>query len=76
MVLRCYHGNDNRGSEEQVYDYTGSSCAVSPVPLQVTCYDWDSDGSHDLIGHFTTSLGEITDAYHNQKKVCATNWSW
>jgi len=39
------------------------------VPPQVTCYDWDADGSHDLIGHFTTSLGEMTDAYHNHKKV-------
>lgn len=27
---------------------------------QVTCYDWDADGSHDLIGEFTTSLGELT----------------
>ena len=30
--------------------------------LQVTCYDWDSDGSHDLIGVFTTSLAEMTTA--------------
>ena len=37
--------------------------------LQVTCYDWDSDGSHDLIGHFTTTLGEITEAYQTQKKA-------
>ncbi len=25
----------------------------------MTCYDWDSDGSHDLIGVFTTSLAEL-----------------
>ena len=27
---------------------------------QVTCFDWDSDGSHDLIGEFTTSLAEMS----------------
>ena len=30
------------------------SCAV-----KVMCYDWDNDGSHDLIGEFTTTLGEL-----------------
>lgn len=43
-------------------------------PLQVTCYDWDSDGSHDLIGHFTTTLGEITEAYQTQKKACTNQF--
>ena len=42
--------------------------------LQVTCYDWDSDGSHDLIGHFTTTLGEITEAYQTQKKACTSSY--
>ena len=27
--------------------------------IKVTCYDWDKDGSHDLIGEFTTTLGEL-----------------
>lgn len=27
--------------------------------IKVTCYDWDSDGSHDLIGHFETTLAEL-----------------
>ena len=27
--------------------------------IKVICYDWDSDGSHDLIGEFTTTLGEL-----------------
>eukprot|EP00041_Stephanoeca_diplocostata_P016587 m.327581 g.327581 ORF g.327581 m.327581 type:complete len:580 (+) comp20415_c0_seq2:185-1924(+) len=27
--------------------------------LKLNCYDWDSDGSHDLIGSCVTSLGEI-----------------
>ena len=30
------------------------SCAI-----KVICYDWDRDGSHDLIGEFTTTLGEL-----------------
>ena len=30
------------------------SCAI-----KVICYDWDNDGSHDLIGEFTTTLGEL-----------------
>lgn len=25
----------------------------------MTCYDWDADGSHDLIGEFTTSLAQL-----------------
>ena len=25
----------------------------------MTCYDWDSDGSHDLIGSFDTNLAEL-----------------
>ena len=31
-----------------------------PYTPQVTCFDWDSDGSHDLIGEFTTSLAELS----------------
>ena len=27
--------------------------------IKVMCYDWDKDGSHDLIGEFTTTLGEL-----------------
>ena len=27
--------------------------------IKVICYDWDKDGSHDLIGEFTTILGEL-----------------
>jgi len=39
------------------------------VCVQVCCYDWDVDGSHDLIGEFTTTLAELTQASQNQKKV-------
>ncbi|XP_073233575.1 copine-3-like [Porites lutea] len=27
--------------------------------IQISCFDWDSDGSHDLIGSFTTNLREM-----------------
>ena len=27
--------------------------------IKVACYDWDADGSHDLIGEFFTSLSEL-----------------
>ena len=27
--------------------------------IKVICYDWDRDGSHDLIGEFSTTLGEL-----------------
>ncbi|XP_060559061.1 copine-8-like isoform X2 [Ruditapes philippinarum] len=30
--------------------------------IKVECYDWDSDGSHDLIGEFTTNLKELVKA--------------
>ncbi|KAK7102330.1 copine-8-like [Littorina saxatilis] len=28
--------------------------------IQIECYDWDSDGSHDFIGAFTTNLRELS----------------
>ncbi|CAB4012113.1 copine-3-like isoform X1 [Paramuricea clavata] len=30
--------------------------------IKVDCYDWDSDGSHDFIGQFTTNLNEMEKA--------------
>lgn len=27
--------------------------------FQISCFDWDSDGSHDFIGAFTTNLREM-----------------
>lgn len=30
--------------------------------IKVECYDWDSDGSHDLIGEFTTNLAALLQA--------------
>lgn len=37
--------------------------------LRVRCYDWDSDGSHDLIGEFHTTLGELSRASEEKKKL-------
>lgn len=31
-------------------------------PIQIDCYDWDSDGSHDLIGSCTMTLAEMMEA--------------
>lgn len=53
----------------RIFKFCSTFCS-----LQVTCYDWDSDGSHDLIGHFTTTLGEITEAYQTQKKACTSSY--
>ncbi len=33
---------------------------VYDLYLQVKCFDWDADSSHDLIGQFTTTLTELT----------------
>lgn len=41
--------------------------------LQVRCYDWDSDGSHDLIGEFHTTLGELSRASEEKKKVVSSS---
>ena len=30
--------------------------------LQVKCFDWDADTSHDLIGQFTTTFAELSTA--------------
>jgi Ca2+-dependent lipid-binding protein len=35
---------------------------LSCILLKVDCYDWDSDGSHDFIGQFTTNLNEMEKA--------------
>ena len=35
----------------------------------MTCFDWDADGSHDMIGEFSTSLAELTAAHSSHKKL-------
>lgn len=37
--------------------------------VRVRCFDWDSDGSHDLIGEFYTTLEELTQAAQENKKL-------
>lgn len=32
-------------------------------PIQINCYDWDSDGSHDTIGSCTTTLQELVSGH-------------
>lgn len=34
------------------------------LPLQVDCSDHDSDGSHDLIGSFTTTVSQLQKSVH------------
>ncbi|XP_065097290.1 copine-1 isoform X3 [Paramisgurnus dabryanus] len=33
-------------------------------PIKVDCYDYDSDGSHDLIGVFQTNVSDLQKAVH------------
>ena len=35
--------------------------------LQLDVYDWDSDGSHDLIGGFTTTVDELAASQHGKE---------
>lgn len=35
--------------------------------FQINCYDYDSDGSSDLIGSFTTSVAEMMQAASNKE---------
>ncbi|GFN97507.1 copine-3 [Plakobranchus ocellatus] len=34
--------------------------------IKIDCYDWDSDGSHDYIGGFTTTLDEMLKAANGE----------
>jgi hypothetical protein len=37
-------------------------------PLKIEVYDWNSSGSHDIIGSFTTSLAELVVAVEEKKQ--------
>ncbi|CAF91569.1 unnamed protein product [Tetraodon nigroviridis] len=39
-------------------------CSDLERPLKVDCHDYDGDGSHDLIGSFTTKVSELQKAAH------------
>lgn len=42
---------------------TNQLCSANyDQPVKVDCYDYDSDGAHDLIGSFTTSVNEFLKA--------------
>ena len=41
------------------------------VYRQFSCSDYDSDGSHDLIGSFTTTIAELEQAAASGKEVSA-----
>ena len=38
----------------------GFNCFI--LIMQVKCFDWDADGSHDLIGEFTTTHHQLSTA--------------
>lgn len=42
-------------------------------PLKVECYDWDSDGRHDFIGSFTTTLNELIECSRGRKSFECIN---
>lgn len=39
-------------------------------PIKLDVYDWDSDGSHDLIGGFTTTVDELAASQHGKEFPC------
>jgi len=42
-------------------------------PLKIDIYDWDSDGTHDYIGSFTTSLSKLETAGIEQTGIPVIN---
>lgn len=38
--------------------------------IRILCYDWDSDGSHDFIGGFTTNLREMCSTQPSREWPC------
>ena len=40
--------------------------------FQISCFDWDSDGSHDFIGSFTTNLREMSSIQPPREVI--QNW--
>lgn len=52
-------GRERSSGEQQSFSL---SIALCFFPFQVHCYDYDSDGSHDLIGSFESTLSQIQKA--------------
>ena len=44
--------------------------------LQFDCYDYDSDGSHDFIGTFTTTLADMESQTQGGKEVRSLSRSY
>ena len=44
--------------------------------LQFDCYDYDSDGSHDFIGTFTTTLADMESQTQGGKEVSLLSRSY
>lgn len=44
--------------------YVPATSGVCPH-FQVECYDYDNDGSHDLIGIFETTMTRLQEASHS-----------
>ena len=42
---------------------------VNSMLIQVKCYDWDSDGSSDFIGEFTTTARRFQEAGSRQVRT-------
>ena len=49
--------------------YNNMPLLLHNAHVQVRCFDWDADGSHDLIGQFTMTLGDLTRAAEGDGKV-------
>ncbi|XP_064633695.1 copine-8-like isoform X2 [Lineus longissimus] len=41
--------------------------------IKVDCYDWDSDGSHDFIGSFTTTMKQLVEGSHQENTYDVIN---
>ncbi|XP_021361389.1 copine-8-like [Mizuhopecten yessoensis] len=42
--------------------------------IKVECYDWDSDGSHDFIGEFTTNMRELSRGAGSNNQFSSAQW--
>lgn len=50
----------NLNPEWAPFELTTSGVGDLDTVFTINCYDWDVDGSHDLIGRVTTTLRDFT----------------
>lgn len=50
----------------------GRSARLTCLCFQVECYDYDSDGSHDLIGAFQTTMTQLKGASRSSPVSCVS----